>query len=534
MRGPTLGASVVAGILVALVLLRPVLLAPITGDDVYYTLGAAKDPDRTVLIEINELRLEWSERVAKGRVNVLTAVERRTAGRAVLETAVATGRPAHHILAVLRIGYAALSLLAVYALLRSIRWRRPRSGGLVRLEARTLAVAMVAGTLAFAAGAQPQLVGNDGLNGWIAYPVLTWTAALSIFGVVALALWLARLTAARGSEVGLAAALLFVVVGVLTNFRSELTFVALPLTLAALAVVPVSDRHESAAGRRAKALVGSAYVVGFLPLLVANRMMLREVCASGACYEGVSLSVSPVMFKTFGINVLSSIPGTGRDEILALLRAESVPVQGAWVPTRWSVLTALGLVAALALAWRGGSFHRTKPHRDPEEKRVQAVLCLVGAAVLVLGALGAAAVMSLSRRAQEDISQVGILYRHSVVTWTGLAFALVLLVLAVGLWRPRLATRSFVALGLVLALLVATKMPADERTMAANAARMQPSTRVFAEVVRGGTSDLANQRRCRAWREVARSFSDADARYVRRASQRVFERYWHIPFCARE
>ena len=69
------------------------------------------------------------------------------------------------------------------------------SGSLVRMESGTRAVAMVAGGLAFAAGAQPQ---HTGLNGWLSYPVSTWTAAFSIFGVVALTLWLARLAAARG------------------------------------------------------------------------------------------------------------------------------------------------------------------------------------------------------------------------------------------------------------------------------------------------------------------------------------------------
>ena len=161
------------------------------------------------------------------------------------------------------------------------------------------------------------------------------------------------------------------------------------------------------------------------------------------------------------------------------------------------------------------------------------MVCLVGAALLTLGGFGAAAVMSLSQRAQEDMSEIGSLFRHSVVTWTGIAFALVLLVLAVGLVRPRLATPSLLALGLVMAVLVATKLPADARTMAANAARMRPTTNVFAEVVRGDTSDVGNQRRCRILRAVDREMSTFYARSVRRTSQRAFERYSHVPFCDR-
>ena len=132
------------------------------------------------------------------------------------------------------------------------------------MEGRTRAVAMVAGGLAFAAGAQPQIAGPSG-GGWLSYPVSTWTAGFSIFGVVALTLWLARLAAVRGRVVGVPAALLLTVIGVVSNFRYELTFPALPLTLLALALLPVSDLDHRAAGRRAKWLLGSAYAVGSAP-----------------------------------------------------------------------------------------------------------------------------------------------------------------------------------------------------------------------------------------------------------------------------
>ena len=351
MRRLALGASVVIAVIVGLVLLRPVLLAPVTGDDVVWPLESAADPDRTILTEIAELPAEWRYRVSMGRANVLTAVERRVSGRAMVETAVATGRPVHQVQGVFKIGYAALSLFAVYALLRAIRWRRRDSGSLVQMDGRTRAVAMITGGLAFAAGAQPQ---HTGLNGWLSYPVSTWTAAFSIFGVVALMLWLARLAAVRGWVVAVPAAVLLTVIGVVSNFRYELTFPALPLTLLALAVLPVSDLEHRAAGRRAKWLLGSAYAVGFVAVLVANRMLVNDVCDGGGCYTGVSVALGPTMLRTFAINVASSIPVGGRTEVLDLLNSESVPTDGVWTPTLWSVLTALALVVTFALAWRGG------------------------------------------------------------------------------------------------------------------------------------------------------------------------------------
>jgi len=532
MRRLALGSSVVGAVIVGLVLLRPVLLGPVTGDDVYYAMNASVDPDRTVVTEVTGLPKEWRYRLGMGRVNVLTAVERRVSGRAMVETAVATGRPVHQILGVIKIGYATLSLFAVYALLRAIRWRRRDSGAVVQMESRTRTIAMVAGGLAFAVGAQPPILGAHGLNGWLAYPVSTWTAAFSIFGMVALTLWLARLSAARGWVISVPAALLLLLIGVASNYRYELTFPALPLTLLALVLLPVSDLEHRAAGRRAKWLLGSAYGLGFGAVLIINRMLVSDACESGACYEGVSLSLGPTMFRTFAINVVSSIPGTDREQVRALLASESIPTDGIGTPTLWSVLAALALLATLALAWRGGGTRQTES-AGQEETRAQAVLCMIAAALLMAGGLCVAAVMSLSGRAQGFMSEIGLFYRHSVITWTGLAFGAVLLVLALGLLRPRLAVPSFVALALAMALLVATKMPVDERIMAANTSRMEPTIGVFNEMVQGEAGDRANQRRCRILRHVDRKMSEFYARNVRRSSERLFERYWRTNFCDR-
>lgn len=532
MRRLALGLSIVGAVVVGLLLLRPVLLGPVTGDDVYYSLNAASDAHDTVLSDLGGLPTEFRHRFHDGRVNVLTAFERRLSGRAMVETAVATGRPVNQVLAVFRLGYAALALFAVHALLRALRWRRPGTGTLVQLSRATRTVLMVAGGLAVAVGAQPQLVGLHGLNGWLAYPVSTWTAAFSIFGVVALTLWLARLTAQRGRAVAVVAALVLAAVGVLSNYRYELTFPALPLTLLALLVVPVSDLEHRAAGRRAKWLLGSAYVAGFVPLLLANRILLRQVCERGGCYEGVTLSLGPGALRTFVVNVLSTIPGTGTGGVRELLRSQSLPTDGLWHPTVWSVLVGLALVATLALAWVGTGLRTGGGATDAAGARAEATLCLVGAVLLLAGALGAAGVMSLSERAQLSMS-LGTLYRHSVVTWTGLAFAAVALVLAWGRWRPRAATPAFLALALAMGVLVALKMPTDGRIMAANADRMSSTSAVFRAVVSGDEGPGADRHRCHVLRDVDREMTEFYSRNVRRSADRSFHRFWGAAFCSR-
>ena len=300
-----------------LVLLRPVLLSPVTADDVYHSMFSAVDPDRTIGTDIAELPQTWRTRLDIGRVNVLTAVERRNAGRAVVEAAVATGRPVNQVLGVFKIWYAALSLFAVYALLRAIRWRRADSGFLVRMESGTRTIAMVAGGLAFAAGAQAQHTGGTGGHGGEGAQRLARLPRVDVDrGILHLRGGGTDAVArapGRGPGLGRRRACRPAPdpIGVASNFRYELTFPALPLTLLALVLLPVSDLENRAAGRRAKWLLGSAYGIGFGAVLVVNRMLVSDVCGSGDCYSGVSLSLGPTMFRTFAINVASSIPGTG-------------------------------------------------------------------------------------------------------------------------------------------------------------------------------------------------------------------------------
>jgi hypothetical protein len=126
---------------------------------------------------------------------------------------------------------------------------------------------------------------------------------------------------------------------------------------------------------------------------------------------------------------------------------------------------------------------------------------------------------------------VGKLFRHSVVTWTGLAFGVVLLVLALGLWRPRLAVPAYAALALMMAFLVATRMPSDARIMAATDSRFEPSIEVFDEVVRGQVDDRANHRRCKLLRDVDRGLGSFYAPRIRESAEGSFQRFWHASFC---
>ncbi len=208
--------SVVIGALSSLVFMRPTLVAPVAGDDrtLYPTMGAVDS--WTPLSDLPSLPEWWDVRTHSGRVNLVTVFERRTAARAIVETSVVTDTPMYLLLGALKLLLTAASVLTLTALVKSLRWRR-RDGALVRLSGGTVLLCTLAGGVLFAVGSQPQFLANNGRNAWVNYPTSTYGAVVSIFGVVALMLWLTRLYAEGRHRVAIIVTL--VLLAIVTNFR---------------------------------------------------------------------------------------------------------------------------------------------------------------------------------------------------------------------------------------------------------------------------------------------------------------------------
>jgi hypothetical protein len=258
-----LGALVI-GALAALVFMRPTLVAPVAGDDrnLYPSMGAYDD-SWTPLSDLARVPEWWEVRSEKGRVNLVTVFERRTAARAIVETSVVTSTPTYLVNGAVKLLLTLASVFTLTALIRSLRWRRG-DGALVRLSGGTVLLCTLAGGVAFAVGSQPQILGHNGRNAWVNYPTHTYGAVVSIFGVVALVLWLTRLYAEGRHRVPIIVTL--VLLALVTNFRYELVFSAVPLAVIALLLVPVTPGDRVAEGRRAKWVTGLAYAGVFLPV----------------------------------------------------------------------------------------------------------------------------------------------------------------------------------------------------------------------------------------------------------------------------
>lgn len=267
--------------------MKPVFLAPVAGDDRLWYPELAALESWSIADDVDHVPQWWELRTHSGRVNVMSILERRTAARMVVETSVNTGTPTYVVHGVLKLLLAALAVLTLAALLRSVRCRRP-DGGLVRLPSRTVVLCTLVGGVLFALGSQPAFHEVNGRNGWVTYPTHTFGAVVSILGVTALVLWLTRLYADGRYRIPIV--LVLVLLAVLTNLRYELVFPAAPLSLIALLLLPVTSTERAAEGRRAKWVTGISFIGVFVTILVVLRVYLHQLCEAERCYLGVTPS----------------------------------------------------------------------------------------------------------------------------------------------------------------------------------------------------------------------------------------------------
>jgi hypothetical protein len=512
----------VVAIAVALLFLFPVLAGPITGDDRYWYMWQASIADWSLLDQLAKTWSDLTVRLGYGRLNVLTGLERRLAARAVVGPALATSTPIVVYLALLKAALVAGGVLCAIALAKSLRWRAA-DGQLAKVGRRTLVLAGIAGTLALSVGAQAYSTEANGWNGWIAYPISTYGAVISIFGTVALLLWLTRLVAERSKGTAIIAVVVLVALGVATNFRYELVFATVPIAAVALAVVPVTDRTHRSAGRKAKLVTGLAYFGSFVPVFIAIRRQVASVCSEAECYDGAQVALGSAAVRTTLYNVLSAVPGTGGTELRANLEqvgwADRFPV----LPTSWSVLAALLAIAALVAVW-----WTTGPVR-----RNEAGLLAIAAGISVLVAVGPAAIMGLSPHSHGLVTSPGILYRNAMVTSVGLAFALVFAVLAIcALLRRSHAMLVWTALAVLIGIVGAITLPSNILALRANRIIYTASEAINWEVVLGDTGPGSDARRCELFVRAEGTMGRGTLDRLYRHADAAFERQYGQDFCS--
>ncbi|MCK0113504.1 hypothetical protein MWU75_15255 [Ornithinimicrobium sp. F0845] len=544
-RAPLVVVTTVVLTVGILVMLWPVLTNPIAADDRYWYLNAAGLTDGSYLGVVTQHVTNVPQAADSGRISVAAFIMRSLSMLLVTDLAVWSSTSIVAGQAILKVVLFLLILLTALAFLRVLRYRRS-DGSLGRLSWRTVGAVVLMMAALTAAGAQAH---HQARNGWTAYAVLTWGAVIVILGSVALIVWLTRLAARRGGWCTVVGVVLAVLLGLFLNISYELYYVAVPLVLVAVLQQPLTGRggatgdvgvgdedrlegedQTAARARRAKLWVGGAFAVSFLVTFGALQVWIADHCSRNRCYEPAQLELSSRTLTTATRNLLSSIPGTSRTELLSDLTDQGMAHQMPGWMTLTSGLIAVGTAGALLLLVREFGHAAV----DLPQRRGETRLLLLAGLVPAAAALGTALIMALSGASHDLVPTIGTPYRSTMVTWTMLAFTAAMVVAALSLRRASLLPT--VAAGLIVALLAATSVAANYPALRAShvAEGHVAVAAVHREVVLGDPSARGNERRCDTLREVRETVTRSVRDRLPAAAESFYQHYHGGPYCSEE
>jgi hypothetical protein len=531
-----IGLTIAGLVIGALIMLWPALAAPLNADQRYMYMNV---PGRVQGDWLDIVRILWSEipeRAEQGRVTPVGYLMAWIFYNGITELSVATGTPVvvlHGIQKVLLLGAA---VLCVAAFVKSLRGRG--SDGQLVAPSRSTVWLVVAGVVVLgAAGTQTHLQFR---NGWVSYPVLTYTAVIVCFGVPALTLWLTRRIIERPSAWRISIAVIsMVLVGVFLNLSYELYFVAFPAAVLALLLQPdPPDRRRPALV--AKLITGGTLSVAFLATLAAIRVWTADACADH-CYVGTQLQLSSATPRIVAYNVLSTLPLSGRDDALRSLEKvgiDSLPLPFSSPLVIGCVLAGAALVAARILLLRGSNTATGADGSTSEPgdlRRGETGALFRGGVVAFAIAAGAPLIMSISAQAPEIIRGVGNPYRHIVVMWVALCLAGLLCLIAVDLRiQNRLGVLFWTVTAGVAVLVAGIMLPINLQTTRAEAAL--PTVRVAEDVYReltlGDPAPEADERRCATIAALRENRVVPQAeRNITNSAQWAYRHFYGVDYC---
>jgi hypothetical protein len=279
---------------------------------------------------------------------------------------------------------------------------------------------------------------------------------------------------------------------------NEIAYLALPFATVAVGIRQrVVLRHGwrlIAASPGARAL-GWLWL-GFLPVFVAVRVVIRVHCATGGCYRGSDLAVDPGVVAAVPARMVAWLPP------LAWRSA----TQGAHRPWLLAAVTVLALLVLGALAWRAV---RDLPRLTPVGRREAYGLAAAAGVLLALGAT----MGSLNADVQNLVAQHrwGQGWRDTAVTAVagGIALCAVLL----GWSGPR--RRACLVVVLALAATVSTAANKSYRDQLAVREPALLANRIAGEMADFDRTPAGDARRC-ALRAEFRTLYAASAFSLRR------------------
>ena len=518
---------------VLLVILAPVLLASVTGDDMYWLLEkgpAAQGSWWRAFWEPLSGAFTFSGNSA--RTIPLTAGERQVLALITMRLATSFTIPPFLVWALVKVGLLALSVLAVHLFLREIRFR-DRFGQIRGLSRGTVVFITMAFPLVVAVGSKAQTVAT--LNGWNVYPTLTYGPLPVLLLLAVAALRAARLCEKDYRFWAVPAGVAMAAIAVVINFSYEMLAIAIPLLVLLVMTRPGPDTGALWCRWRSRLTVvlslGSTYTVVFAWLRwELSQFPCRQ---SGSCYSGTAVEFRRATLWT---NLLGALPGHTSDFVANEARSSGLPFPGISWASLGLGLVAVAVLGALWACWRARHAASESEVSVSSDGRGLLVVIVTG---VVIG-LGVTVITGLSSRAVQLLQSPVVAYRSSVAVWSALALTGLALVRMFMVRRSRvLGFASGAALALLVVVCVAVFFPRN--VMSAQVNRTTPST-VFGdflheEVARGDLSLAGDHRRCSTLeRRVATVTASAPAgvTFTRtlKDAYKSFRFYHHAPFCS--
>jgi hypothetical protein len=522
------------GLMIA-VIMMPVLAASIGADDTYWTLNSLEATEGSAL---NALGLYLGEIIAPDtdsshpRTVALALAARRALAVLVLQTSVAFSIPVAIPWALAKIVLLLVTLAAVAALLCQIRFRA--ADGEVRgLSRDSIVFVLLVLPLAIALGIKAQGVG--GLNGWVEYPVLTYSALPTILATAALSLWLIRKLERDYRAWVWPAVGMLALVAVVLNYSYEFVAIAIPVSVLAVLLHPRREHGRTWRRWRPHLTVALVLAGAFSLLFVVNRWRLTtfDCVQDGSCYSGSSVALDA---RTLLFGFVGALPSSATETIMDVVEAT-----GRTLPTPFTVaglVTGLLAVLLLVAAWRAWctSERTSGPAAHPPERGSDDRGLGTAALLAFCSAIGVSVVSSITRRAIDWLDAPELSYRSGPAVWAGIALAGVL-GLRWLLMRRRRALRRVVALGAggVAVLAVGHLLPLNSVVAQAERAipRTQAADAIHWDVVLGDLTAAGEARRCEhaaRWTRVVGS-STYYHRTIRGAES-AFQFLYGMPYCA--
>lgn len=523
------------------VLLWPIVGYPIRADDQYWVLTMPPRSEGSALLAYVMPFSDFGADGTQVRVTAAAYGERRLAAVLVMAMSVWLSSPPVVAWAVLKLALLALVAFSILIFLTVFRyWVNGRAE---RLSSTVVLAILLVLPVVILAGAEVQTFRLN--NGWVFYPVLTYTPIVWYLGVACALIGLERLSLARWNK-GRAFSTTLVVamgafLGVFLNFTYEVVALAVPLGLAILFVQAGPHRPFGAAWWRSKLVValpfGGAYTTVFL--MIRARLADAACLNDGTCYEGTLVQFSP---SATANNVLAALPYSASRELVgAALRGEMGRSALGSVALAAVVVLIVGYLA-FALYQRR-SAHSFKPHLT----RADRVGLLWIVLFFSLAGLGISVLTSVTVRAVERLDEPLSPYRSGPTTWIAFSVALCAAVVLICDALLRIQRSRAVAAGTwtfaVVTILIATAvMVGAQHAQNVGALRVIQSSnssqlldQIHREVALGDVSDRGDARRCsllRSYRDAV-SVDNLTTRQTIAGAESSFRLYHGSPFCSR-